>query len=167
MNKCRLKPNEYVSVSSLETLPNTSDFYPLNGLVFTKDGKEIIIQTPITVDNGCEIEVSYRDNGIGRVKYLKSTPRRKYYVGLRWYIIILELITIILVGYEININHNYLVEGSTSYNLLGPLLCTWIVLVIPILRNSKGLTKYIMNIFGYFILLINTVMIIEYIIDLL
>ena len=166
MNKCRLKPEEYVSVSSLETLPNTLDFYPSNGIIIKKDGKEIPVQTPVTVDDGCEIEVKYRDNSTGRVKYLKSTPRRKYFVGLTWYIILLEIISILFVIYEININNNYLVEGNNAYNLLGPALATWLAIVIPILRNSKGLTKNIMTLFGYFLLFINTIFFIEYLINL-
>lgn len=112
----RLKPNEYKTSSSYDFDPLFGMQYK-NGLLITKDESNIPVRTPFTVDSDCEIEVKYKENGFGKVKYLSSTPRRKYYMFLKWYIIILQILSLLFTIYEVNLG-NYLVEGSRSQPLL-------------------------------------------------
>ena len=145
----RLKPNEYQSASTLTAFSGT--WIPRNGL------------TPVTVDNNCEIEVKYNEEKhYGRVKYLSSSPRRKYYMFLKWYIIILQILAIIAAVYEIEINGNYLVEGSPSKSLGVPFITTWLTLNIIVMRNMNTVTKWLVTIFSYFVLFISTVSFIMY-----
>ena len=148
----RLKPEEYKSVSGYgDVLPDGMSL-PVFGLVITKDNKNIIISTPVNVDDDCEIEVTYGDNNIGRVKYIKSSRKRKYYNFLKWDIIILEVLSIIFMIIEVGIFKNYAVDGNQSYFLLGPVIGTWLTIVIVFYRNLKGFNKWIYTIFGYILL---------------
>ncbi len=152
----RLKPDEYKSVSTLKAFSST--WIPRNGLVITKDGANFPIRTPYTIDDNCEIEVRYNEEKhYGRVKYLSSTLRRKYYIFLKWYIIILQILAIIATFYEVEIMGNYLVEGSRAASLRLPLIVTWLSLDIVILRNTNTVTKWIVTVFSYFLLFMSTI----------
>lgn len=157
----RLKPDEYKSVSSIKTFSGT--WIPSNGLVITKDGNNFPIRTPFTIDDNCEIEVQYNEEKhYGKVKYISSSPRRKYYMFLKWYIIILQILAIIATVYEIEVNGNYLVEGSPAKSLGVPFIATWLCLDIVIMRNMNTVTKWLVTIFSYFVLFISTVSFIMY-----
>ena len=152
----RLKPDEYQSVSTMRAFSST--WIPNNGLFITKDGSNFPIRTPYTIDNNCEIEVKYNEEKhYGRVKYLSSSPRRKYYMFLKWYIIILQILAIIATVYEIEVNGNYLVEGSPTKSLGVPFIATWLCLNIVIMRNMNTVTKWLVTIFSYFLLFMSTV----------
>ena len=156
----RLKPDEYKSVSTLRTC--VGNWISRNGLIILKDGSNFSISTPYTVDSDCEIEVKYNEEKhYGRVKYITTSSRRKYYMFLKWFIIILQLIAIIVTVYEIEVMGNYLVEGSRAESLRIPFITTWLALCIVVLRNINTITKWIMTIFGYLVL---TISIIEFII---
>ena len=102
----RLKSDEYKSASTMKAFSGT--WIPRNGLFITKDGSNFPISTPVTIDDNCEIEVKYNEEKhYGRVKYLSSSPRRKYYMFLKWYIIILQILAIIETVYEVEVNENY------------------------------------------------------------
>ena len=158
----RLKPNEYQSASTLTAFSGT--WIPRNGLVIIKDGNNFPIKTPWAIDNDCEIEVRYNEEKhYGRVKYISSSPRRKYYMFLKWYIIILQILAIIATIYEVEVMGNYLVEGSRAQSLALPFITTWLSLDIVIMRNMKTITKWIITIFSYFLLLMSTVEFIVYV----
>lgn len=161
-----LKPDEYKSVSTLQAFSGT--WLPRNGLVITKDESDFIVRTPLTVDNGCEIEVQYNEEKhYGKVKYISSTLRRKYYMCLKWYIIILQIIAIIATVYEIEALGNYLVDGSRSASLRLPFIITWLSLDIVIMRNMNTITKWIITVFSYFVLLACTVGFITYLTEII
>lgn len=162
-----LKPNEYQSISTLKAMTNGSNWVSKHGLIITKDGSKTPVRTPFTVDSDCEIELTYNEEkNYGRVKYLKSTPRRKYFVFLRWYIIILQLLAIIAVLYEVNVNGNYLVKGSKAETLALPFIITWLSYNIVHLRNTNTITKKIITLFSYMLLILSTIQFIRYIIGL-
>ncbi len=144
----RLKPDEYIVDSSI-----TGDVSPEwridNGLLITKGDEKIPVYTFYAVDPDCEIEVTIYKNNFGRVKYIKSTPRRRYYKGLLYASILLTVVSLILLLYELEVNGNYAVEGSPSYYLLMPFLTSWYLSLVFILRNAKGFTKTVLSIFGY------------------
>ena len=73
----RLMPNEYKSFTSLRAY--SGSWIVSNGLVIKKDGEEIPLKTAFAVDDGCEIEVIRKSKSYGKVKYIKSTTKRKYY----------------------------------------------------------------------------------------
>lgn len=163
----KLKPDEYITASTLNPVPLRNSWIAHYGLLITKDGNKIPIKTPFTVDDNCEIEVKYKENGVGKVKYLSSTPKRKYYMFLKWYIVILEILSILFMIYEINFLGNYATEGSRSSNLLLTLLITWLTINIVTLRNTKSITKWIITIFSYLLLVISTINFIIYLIALI
>lgn len=159
----KLNPDEYKTISSMEAEVVTGTWIIDNGLFIIKD--EIYIQTPTPVDADCIIEIKYREekNGnFGRVKYLSSSPRRKYFMFLKWYIIIFFILSLLFLLYEVKILGNYAIEGSRSYLLLLPSISSWFCLNILILRNTKSITKIILMIFSYFLLLICTINFITY-----
>jgi len=162
----KLKPEEYVSVSELETMPALGTWVPACGMIITKDNKNMPIPTAISIDPGCEIEVRYNGK-IGKVKYLSSTPRRKYYVFLRWYIILIEFISICITFYERTIKNEIITKEHPANGVLVGVIAVWLCLCIPMLRNDKGVTKWIMTIFGYFILGLATIELIRYFIMLI
>lgn len=162
----RLKPDEYKSVSTITATVGT--WIPRNGLYITKDGSNFPIRTPYTIDNNCEIEVRYNEEKhYGRVKYLSTSPRRKYYMFLKWYIIILQILAILAAIYEVEIMGNYIVEGSPAENLRLPLIVTWLSLDIVIMRNTNTITKWIVTVFSYFLLFMSTVGFLTYLTELL
>lgn len=165
-NVYRLMPNEYKSFTSLDGNP-IMKWVIKKGLLITKNGENIPVRTAFSIDNGCEIEVTYYDSGYGKVKYLKSTPRRKYYKFITWYILFLELISAIFITYEINVNNNYATSGSRTEKILFILLASWIALTAVVLRNTKGFNKIVMTILSYVILTISTVNLIAYFIALI
>ena len=151
----RLKPDEYKSVSGYGDMLPDGMSLPMFGLIITKNNKKIAIRTPFNVDNDCEIEVTYNENtNAGKVKYLKSSKRRKYYNFLKWDIILLEVISLIILLFEVGIFKNYAVEGSRTSYLLFPAIGTWLTSIIVIYRDIKGINKWIFAIFGYLLLLI-------------
>ena len=160
-----LKPDEYKSVSTLRAFSGA--WIPNNGLFITKDGNNFPIRTPFTIDNNCEIEVQYNEEKhYGKVKYISSSPRRKYYMFLKWYIIILQIVAIIAAIYEIEVNGNYLVKGSQAERLAVPFGVTWLALDIIVLRNTNTITKWLVTIFSYFLLFLSTVSFLAYIAEL-
>ena len=162
----RLKPDEYKSASSIKAFSGT--WIPSNGLVITKDGNNFPIRTPFTIDDNCEIEVQYNEEKhYGKVKYISSSPRRKYYMFLKWYIIILQILAIIATIYEVEVMGNYLVEGSQSVSLTAPLLTTWLTLNIVVMRNMNTITKWLITIFSYFLLFVSTVQFIRYLTEIM
>ena len=76
---------------------------------------------------------------------------------LKWYIIILQILAIIATVYEIEVNGNYLVEGSPTKSLGVPFIATWLCLNIVIMRNMNTVTKWLVTIFSYFLLFMSTV----------
>ena len=162
----RLKSDEYKSASTMRAFSGT--WIPRNGLFITKDGSNFPISTPVTIDDNCEIEVKYNEEKhYGRVKYISSSPRRKYYMFLKWYIIILQILAIIATVYEIEVNGNYLVEGSPAKSLEVPFIATWLCLDIVIMRNMNTVTKWLVTIFSYFLLFVSTVSFITYLIEIM
>ena len=151
----RLKSDEYKSASTMRAFSGT--WIPRNGLFITKDGSNFPISTPVTIDDNCEIEV----------KYISSSPRRKYYMFLKWYIIILQILAIIATVYEIEVNGNYLVEESPAKSLGVPFIATWLCLDIVIMRNMNTVTKWLVTIFSYFLLFVSTVSFITYLIEIM
>lgn len=158
-------PNEY-EINSEVIADTNPEWNVMNGLLITKGNKNIPIATPLPVDGGCEIEVTVRNN-VGIVKYLKSTNRRKYYKAITYISIVMQIIALILLTYEIEINNNYAIEGSPNYYLLLPSIASWLILSIPLLRNAKGFTKWVLTIFGYILLALNIHSFIMYIISIL
>ena len=79
----------------------------------------------------------------------------------------MQIIALILLTYEIEINNNYAIEGSLTNYLLLPTLSSWLILLIPLLRNAKGFTKWVLTIFGYVVLALNIHSFIMYIISIL
>ena len=116
-------PNEYKSFTSLRAY--SGSWIVSNGLVIKKDGEEIPLKTAFAVDDGCEIEVIRKSKSYGKVKYIKSTPKRKYYKFITWYILFLEIISAILIAYEIGVNNNYAKDGSRTEYILFTLLTPW------------------------------------------
>ena len=162
----RLKPDEYQSVSTMRAFSST--WIPNNGLFITKDGSNFPIRTPFTIYDNCEIEVQYNEEKhYGKVKYISSSPRRKYYMFLKWYIIILQILAIIATIYEVEVMGNYLVEGSQSVSLTAPLLTTWLTLNIVVMRNMNTITKWLITIFSYFLLFVSTVQFIRYLTEIM
>jgi len=156
----RLKPNEYKTADSLIPV-GTGSWIPSNGLLITKDDMNLAITTPTTVDSDCEIEVRYNEQHRGFVKYITSSPRRKYYIFIKWLVLALQLLSIILMVIEVCVFKHYAVRGSRSYNLIAPcfsILC----LDIVILRNNNGFTKWAVTIFSYFLLIFNLIYLILY-----
>lgn len=161
----KLKPNEYKAVSKYDIDPIIGT-QPINGLIITKDGSNIPIITSFPVDSNCEIEVRYKENGVGRIKYLSNTPRRKYYKFLTWYIFILQIVSVLFMIYEVNLG-NYAVEGSRSQQLIGPALGSWLCFNIILFRNTKGFHKWFFTIFGYFLLFFFSIAFISYLIEII
>ena len=161
----RLMPNEYKSFTSLRAY--SGSWIASNGLVIKKGGEEIPLKTAFAVDDGCEIEVIRKSKSYGKVKYIKSTPKRKYYKFITWYILFLEIISAILIAYEIGVNNNYAKDGSRTEYILFTLLTPWLALSSVVLRNNKGFTKWAMTILSYLILIVSTVNLIKYFIALL
>lgn len=163
----RLKPGEYIAVyvAVSEHGYQISDSWQKRkrtGLLVTKDGRETLIITAGSVDEGCEIELTLNSNGIGKVKYLSSTPRRNYFRFLRWYIIALEILSAVMLFYEVGIRHNYVAEGSNVGLLLFPFLVAWFTLIIVALRNAQNVSGKIMVLFCYFLLIGATISFIMY-----
>ena len=162
----RLKGDEYKSVEAMRAFGST--WISRHGLFITKDGSNFPVRTPFVVDDNCEIELQYNEEKhYGKVKYIKSSPRRKYYMFLKWYIIILQILAIIATVYEIEVMGNYLVEGSRAKSLVVPFITTWITLDIIHLRNSNTITKWLVTIFSYLVLFIGTVEFIRYLTNIL
>ena len=160
-----LKPNEYKSVSNLTAFSGT--WIPRHGIIITKDESNFPIKTAYTIDDDCEIEVQYNEEKhYGKVKYISSSSRRKYYMFLKYYIIILQILAIIATVYEIEVNGNYLVKGSPAEDLGLPFIITWLNLDIVVLRNTHTITKWIISKFCYIILLICTFKFLAYLIGL-
>lgn len=159
----RLKPDEYKTANSL--IPAvTGGFIPANGLLITKDDMNLAIKTPTTVDPDCEIEVRYNEIHNGFVKYITSTSRRKYYMFLKWFVLAFWLLSIILMFVEVQVFKHYAVRGSRSYNLIAP-FSSFLCLDIVILRNNNGFTKWAVTIFSYFLLGIDIIYMILYILN--
>ena len=160
----RLMPNEYKSFTSLREYSGSR--IVSNGLVIKKDGQDLPLKTAFAVDDGCEIEVTRKSKSYGKVKYIKSTPRRKFFKFITWYILFLEVISAILIEYEIGVNNNYAKDSSRTEYILFTLLTPWLALSSVVLRNSKGFTKWAMTILSHTILIISTVNLIKYFIAL-
>ncbi len=163
-----LKPDEYLTASEVDPIiiPEAT-FLITNGIVITKDGQNLPIQTPFPVDSGCEIQVTYNEKNIGRVKYLKSTPRRKYYKFITWYSIGIMIVGFLIALYSKNVKGVYILAEGSEHTDLGVTIGSWLALNIVLFRNAKGFTKWIMTIFGYILLFSGTFAIIRYLVSLI
>lgn len=86
---------------------------------------------------------------------------------LKWYIIILQILAIIATVYEVEVNGNYLVEGSPAKSLGVPFIATWLTLNIVVMRNMNTITKWLITIFSYIVLFISTVEFIIYLTEIM
>ncbi len=163
-----LKPDEYIIASEVNSIliPKPT-FLITNGIVITKDGQNLPIQTPFPVDSGCEIQVTYNEKNIGKVKYLKSTLKRKYYKFITWYSIGIMIVGFLIALYSKNVKGVYILAEGSEHTDLGVTIGSWLALNIVLLRNSKGFTKWIMTIFGYILLLLGTIAILRYFLSLI
>ena len=149
----RLKPDEYKSISNMKAFSST--WIPNNGIVITKDGNNFPIRTAYTIDDDCEI------------MYISNSSRRNYYMFLKYYIITLQILAIIATIIEIEVMGHYLVKGSQAENLILPFIGTWLTFNIVVLRNIHTITKWIITIFSYLVLFINTFKFITYLVEIL
>ena len=72
-----------------------------------------------------------------------------------------KILAIIATIYEIEVLGNYLVEGSQAENLRLP-MGTWLGFDIIIMRNMNSITKWIITIFAYIVVLMASVSFIAY-----
>ena len=162
----RLKPDEYKSISNMKAF--SSNWIPNNGIVITKDGNNFPIRTAYTIDDDCEIEAKYNEEKhYGKIKYISNSSRRNYYMFLKYYIITLQILAIIATIIEIEVMGHYLVKGSQAENLILPFIGTWLTFNIVVLRNIHTITKWIITIFSYLVLFINTFKFITYLVEIL
>lgn len=159
-----LEPGDYQTLSEMRAFPNA--MIPQNGLFITKGGSNTWVKTPFTVDSGCRIKLTWSGKGAGRVKYLTSTPRRKYYVAVRWFSIILMILAWIFVLIEMAHGNKAVGDSRTGYAML-PAFTAWMGLDICALRNGRGFTKWAVTIFSYFVMVMGTGSFIYYLIRLI
>ena len=164
--KTILEPEDYKSVSEMHVLL-TGQFIPSNGLVITKNDENRAVKTPFTVDPGCRLELRWTGQRSGRVRYLTSTPRRRYFMGLKWYTLILWALSWIFTVIEIAGFGNYAMGDSRTTLALATAFTAWMGLVIVVQRNGHGFLKWASTIFSYFVLAFFSVKFILYIVRLL
>ena len=158
-----LEPGEYVSKSVVGSLPGFH-FAVLHGLMITKDGANTWIRTPCNVDEGCRILLRWSGKGAGRVKHLTSTPRRRYYLCLMWFTIIMWVLAWIFLFTEMLVFNNPAVGDSRTRLVMLTAFTAWMGFDITVMRNGHGFTKWFITIFSYGVLAISTGAFIAYLI---
>ena len=161
-----LEPDEYVTASSMR--PFGGHFLPAHGLMITKDGANTWVSTGgLSVDEGCRIQLAWSGKGFGRVKHLTSTPRRKYYMALRNFTLILWALAWIFLLIEMLVFNNRAIGDSRTNLVMLTAFTAWMGLVIVVERNQRGFTKWFSTIFSYFVLPISTGAFIWYLVRLI
>ena len=160
-----LEPDEYKTAFSLRSLP-TGQFIPSKGIFITLDGKETFVKTAFNVDEGCRIRLTWNGKGCGKVKHLTSTPRRKYYMALMWFSLILWALSWVFVVFEVN-SGNYAGSGLRTDHVLLTATTAWMGLDIVTLRNGHDFTKWFATIFSYIVMFASTASFIIYLVKLI
>ena len=160
-----LEPGDYKTVSELRMFA-TGAVIPQNGLLITRDGLNTWVRTPTSVDSGCRIQLTWSGKGAGRVKYLTSTLRRKYYMAVMWFSIMLMLLAWIFLLIEMVKGNKAIGDSRTRY-VMGTAFTAWMGLDISTLRNHHGFTRWFVTIISYFVMCISTGSFIYYLIRLI
>ena len=155
-----LEPDEYKTGCDIRAYG--TGFIPNKSILITKDNANTLVPTVLNVDPGCRIRVTRRGRGAAGVKHLTSTPRRKFYLFIIWFSLILWALGWIFTLIEIFVNGNYATGDSRTNLAMLPAMTAWLGLNISHLRNGHGFTKWFATIFGYFILIIGVLSLVRY-----
>ena len=165
VNTIILEPDEYKTAFSLRMFAATQTI-PAKGIVITKDGANTYVPTTLNVDDGCRIRLKWSGKGHGRVKHLTSTPRRKYYMAVMWFSLILWILAAVFTAIEV-FNGNFATADSRTKHVALTAFTAWMGLVITVTRNGHGFRKWFATIFSYGVMFISTMSFIIYIIRLI
>ncbi|MBO7355400.1 MAG: hypothetical protein ILP17_00100 [Lachnospiraceae bacterium] len=160
-----LEPGDYQTISEIKTIAGTT-MIPNNGFFITKGGSNTWVRTAGSVDSGCRIRLTWSGKGAGRVKYLTSTPRRKYYLAVKWFSIILMILAWIFLLIEM-VNGNKAIGDSRTRYVMATAFTAWMGLDISVMRNMHGFTKWFVTIFSYIVMCISTGSFIYYLVRLI
>ena len=160
-----LEPDEYKTAFKLRTLP-TGQFIPAKGIFITKDGQNTWVSTAHNVDDGCRIKLIWNGKGHGKIKHLSSTPRRKYYMALMWFSLILWALSWVFVVFEVT-NGNYAARGLRTDHVLLTATTAWMGLDIVVLRNGHDFKKWFVTIFSYMVMFASVASFIIYLVNLI
>ncbi|MBR5358830.1 MAG: hypothetical protein IK128_06440 [Clostridiales bacterium] len=163
-NTIILEPDEYKTGYKLNINPIVP-FIPKKTILITKNGEDRLVETVFNVDDGCRIELKWSGKGKGRVKHLTSTPRRKYYMGLMWFSLILWALAWIFTVIEVN-SGNFAGVGNRTDHVLLTAFTAWMGLDIVTLRNGHGFTKWFTTVFSYLIMFVSVASFIIYLVKL-
>lgn len=160
-----LEPDEYKTSFDLKVIPS-GQFIPAKGIMITKGGENTWVSTVLNVDDGCRIALKWSGKGHGRVKHLTSTPRRKYYMALMWFSLILWALSWIFTVIEVT-SGNFAGAGLRTDHILLTAFTAWMGLDIVVLRNGHGFKKWFTTIFSYLVMLVSTSSFVIYLVKLI
>lgn len=160
-----LEPDEYKTAFKLNVFAGVQTI-PAKAIIITKDGADTVVPTTLNVDDGCRIRLKWSGKGFGRVKHLTSTPRRKYFMTLMWFSIILWIVAAAFTVFEV-MNGNYATGDSRTKHVLLTATTAWMGLVITTTRNGHGFRKWFATIFSYFVMFVSVASFVIYLVRLI